>query len=160
MLRQPMSLLCGFSFFILISGGSSAQTISIFGNGVPNNPIDDGLAVTLGVKFWSSQPGTISAIRFCRAVTNPQGYVAKLYTAGGTLLGSVNLAHESGPVPGWQVAKFAGPIPLKANTTYIAAYYSAVGRGAWDANGLSNGRTNGPLISGQLGGRRQRRLQL
>jgi hypothetical protein len=148
MLRQAVSLLFGMSLAVLVSGGeTSAQTISIFGNEVPNNPIDDGNAVTLGVKFWSSQPGTISAIRFYRAVTNPNGYVAKLYTAGGTLLGSVNLAHESGPVPGWQVVKFATPIPIKANTTYVAAYYSAVGHGAWDVYGLSNGTTNGSLTA-------------
>jgi hypothetical protein len=126
---------------------SSAQTISIFGNTVPNNPIDDGNAVTLGVKFWSSQSGTISAIRFYRAVANSQGYLAKLYTAGGTLLASAKLAKENGPVPGWQVATFASPIPINANTTYIAAYYSSIGRGAWDAYGLSIGKTNGPLTA-------------
>jgi hypothetical protein len=133
---------------MLVNGGeSSAQTISIFGNAVPNNPIDDGNAVTIGVKFWSSQPGTISAVRFYRAVTNPYGYIAKLYTAGGTLLASVKLPHEDGSVPGWQVATFASPIPIKANTTYVAAYYSAIGRGAWDAYGMTNGKTNGPLTA-------------
>jgi Domain of unknown function (DUF4082) len=148
MFRQAVLLSLGLAFLVLVSGReSSAQSISIFGNAVPNNPIDDGLAVTLGVKFWSSQPGTISAIRFYRAVTNPHGYVAKLYSAGGTLLGSVTLAHESGPVPGWQVANFASPIPINANTTFIAAYYSAVGHGAWDEWGLSNGATNGPLTA-------------
>ena len=148
MLRQAVSLLFGFLLVMLVCGGEvAAQSISIFGNAVPNNPIDDGNAVTLGVKFWSSQPGTISAIRFYRAVTNPYGYVAKLYTAGGTLLASVKLAKEDGPVPGWQVANFASPIPINANTTYIAAYYSAVGHGAWDANGLSNGRGYGPLTA-------------
>jgi hypothetical protein len=148
MLRQAVSLLFGFSLVVLVCGGeSSAQTISIFGNAAPKNPIDDGNPVTIGVKFWSSQSGTISAIRFYRAVTNPQGYVAKLYTAGGTLVGSVKLAQESGPVPGWQVANFASPIPISANTTYIAAYYSAVGHGAWDERGLSNGATQGPLTA-------------
>jgi len=128
-------------------GESLAQTISIFGNAVPNNPVDDGNAVTLGLKFWSSQSGTISAICFYRAVTNPNGYVAKLYSAGGSLLGSAKLPKEDGPVPGWQVAYFASPIPINANTTYIAAYYSSIGRGAWDAYGLNNGKTNGPLTA-------------
>ena len=93
MLRKTVSFLFGLSLMILVSGGESlAQSISIFGNAVPKNPIDDALAATLGVKFWSSQSGTISAIRFYRAVANPHGYVAKLYTAGRTLLASVNLA--------------------------------------------------------------------
>jgi hypothetical protein len=146
MVRHAVSLLFGIALTMLVGGGNaSAQSISIFGNAVPKNPIDDGLAVTIGVKFWSAQAGTISGIRFYRAVRSSQGYVAKLYSAGGALLGSVKLASESGPVPGWQVASFPSPIPISANTTYIASYYSPVGRGAWDEWGLSKGVTNGPL---------------
>jgi len=148
MVRTAAWFLFAILWVMLVHRGeSSAQTISIFGDAVPNNPIDDGNAVTLGVKFWSSQSGMISAIRFYRAVRNPYGYVAKLYTAGGTLLGSVKLATEDGPVPGWQVANFASPIPIQANTTYVAAYYCPIGQGAWDAYGLANGVTNGPLTA-------------
>jgi Domain of unknown function (DUF4082) len=148
MLRQAVSLLFGFSLVALISGGeSSAQSISIFGNAVPSDPTGGGTKVTLGVKFWSSQSGTISAIRFYRASVSSHGYVAKLYSAGGTLLGSATLAHESGPVPGWQIADFASPIPVSANTTYIAAYYSAAGQGAGDPRELRNGVTTGPLTA-------------
>ena len=156
MLRRTMSLLFVFSSIIL-SGGqfTLAQSISIFGNAVPKDPTGGGTKVTLGLKFWTSQPGTISGIRFYRAEVSSHGYVAKLYSAGGVLLGSATLAHESGSMPGWQVANFASPIPIKANTTYIAAYYSAVGHGAWDAGGLTNGVTNGPLMApadGAVGG--------
>src|ERR1700732_3054409 len=129
MLRRIISVLFGVLLVTVVGGRvASAQSISIFGDAVPNNPIDNAGATTLGVKFWSSQSGTISAIRFYRAVTNPEGYVAELYTAGGTRLASVKLAHESGPVPGWQVANFPSPIPISANTTYIAAYYTSNGQ--------------------------------
>jgi hypothetical protein len=124
-----------------------AQTISIFGNAVPSNPIDDGNAVTIGVKFWSSQSGAINGVRFYRAVANPQGYVAKLYSAGGTLLGSATVTQDAGPIPGWHEVDFASPIPIAANRTYIAAYYSSIGHGAWDAYGLTNGAANGPLTA-------------
>jgi len=148
MFGRTLSLLFGVSLTLATSGRvTCAQTISIFGNAVPKNPIDDAYAVTLGVKFWSSQPGTISGIRFYRAVASPQGYVAKLFSADGTLLGSATIARESDPLPGWQEANFASPVPISANTTYIAAYYSAVGHGAWDEWGLSNGATNGPLTA-------------
>jgi hypothetical protein len=41
--------------------------LNIFGNSVPQTPVDpDTSAVTLGVKFWSTQAGTISGIRFYR----------------------------------------------------------------------------------------------
>jgi hypothetical protein len=141
------SLFC-ISLIILINGGeSSAQSISIFTNSVPSDPTGGGNTMTLGVKFWSSQAGAVSAIRFYRAAVSSNGYVARLYSAGGTLLGSATLAHESGPVPGWQVASFASPIPVAPNTTYIAAYYCPVGQGAGDPHKLGHGAANGPLTA-------------
>jgi len=148
MLHRGRFLLFGLSLLLLVDGQNScAQSISIFGNIVPSDPTGAGKMVTLGVKFWSSQSGTISAIRFYRAAVSPSGYVASLYSADGTLLGSVTLAHESGPIPGWQVANFASPIPISANTTYISAYYCPIGQGADDSDELKNGATNGPLIA-------------
>ena len=124
------------------------QPISIFGDAVPNNPVErDYSAVTLGVKFWSSQSGTISAIRFYRGATSPQGYVARLYATDGTILGSVNLSTESGPVPGWQEAYFAAPIPISANQTYAAAYFAPSGQYTDVYYGLTNGATQGPLTA-------------
>jgi hypothetical protein len=103
--------------------------------------------VTLGVKFWSSQSGTISAIRFYRGAKSLHGYLASLYSASGTLLGSVTMATESGSVPGWQVAKFASPIPISPNTTYVAAYYAPSGQYTDTVYGLTNGVTTGPLTA-------------
>jgi hypothetical protein len=101
-----------------------------------------------GCDFWSAQAGAISAIRFYRATTNQGGYTASLYTASGTLLGSVKMAHESGPVPGWQIGNFAAPIPISPNTTYVAAYYVPSG-GNYQLvpNGLTQGVTAGPLTA-------------
>jgi Domain of unknown function (DUF4082) len=87
MLSRTISLLLGVSLVIVIGEGvTSAQSISIFGNAVPNNPINDSYAAdTLGVKFWSSESGMISGSRFYRAVECPQDYVADLYPEDGTL---------------------------------------------------------------------------
>jgi hypothetical protein len=132
-----------------ISGGRASlaqSSVNIFGTAVPANAVEaDYSAVTLGVKFWSSQAGTISAIRFYRGATSASGYVARLYSAAGTMLGSVALAKESGPVPGWQTAVFAAPVSIAANTTYVAAYYTPNGKYADGYYGLQNGVTNGPL---------------
>jgi Domain of unknown function (DUF4082) len=126
---------------------SLAQSpVNIFGTKVPSNAVEaDYSAVTLGVKFWSSQAGAISAVRFYRGAASPSGYVARLYSAGGKLLGSVALAKESGPIPGWQTAVFAAPISIAANTTYVAAYYTPNGKYADGYYGFNNGVTNGPL---------------
>src|SRR5271166_1409054 len=149
MLRQGVSLLFGISLALLVSGGkSSAQSISIFGNLVPNNTDQaNNTPLTLGVKFWSTQSGTISGIRFYRGTTSQYGYVARLYTASGTLLGSVTMAHESGHVPGWQVSTFATPISISPNTTYVAAYYLPSGTYQRVPYGLTQGVTTGPLIA-------------
>jgi hypothetical protein len=129
-------------------GEPQAQQISIFGDAAPNNPVEaDTSAVTLGVKFWSSQSGMISAIRFYRGANSSYGYVARLYAAGGTRLGSVYMAQESGPVPGWQEAYFAAPIAISANQTYVAAYYAPSGQYADAYYGLTQDVANGPLTA-------------
>jgi hypothetical protein len=148
MLRQAVSLLFGMSLVMLVNGGeASAQTISIFGNAVPVDPTGAGANETLGVKFWSSQAGTVSGIRFYRAAASSTGYVASLYSAGGSLLGSAKLTSDSCSVPCWEVANFASPISIAANTTYVAAYYARKGQGAGDPGMLTNGVMNGPLTA-------------
>jgi len=148
MLRRAVFLSFGLALAVLVYGQNSfAQSISILEEVAPTDPTGAGNTETLGVKFWSSQSGTISAIRFYRAVASPQGYVAKLYSADGRLLGSATIAKETSPLPGWQVANFDSPIPILANTTYISAYYCPIGQGAGDPNGLKNGAMKGPLTA-------------
>jgi hypothetical protein len=125
----------------------SPSTVSIFTNTVPAvSSISNNKAITLGVKFWSSQSGAISAIRFYRGAKSKSGYVASLYSANGsTKLGSVTMAKESGPVPGWQQAVFAAPIPIAANTTYVAAYFAPSGQYSYTARGLTQTASSAPL---------------
>jgi hypothetical protein len=138
---------------VLLSGSVAPlaqpiQPVGIFGDAVPKNPVEADFApVTLGVKFWSSQGGTISGIRFYRGAVSPQGYVARLYAADGTLLGSGTMTRESGPVPGWQEADFSAPVPISANRTYVAAYYAPSGQYADAYYGLTSGATTGPLTA-------------
>jgi hypothetical protein len=144
-LVSPVVLLLAVLF-----GGNQcrAQSLSLFANSLPAEPaVSSTSAISLGVKFWSTQSGTISAIRFYRAATSPQGYVASLYSASGTLLGRVTMPKESGSVPGWQQAVFASPIPIAANTTYVAAYYASSGKYAATPYGLNQAISNGPLTA-------------
>jgi hypothetical protein len=57
------------------------------------------------------------------------------------------MAQESGPVPGWQQAVFASPIPISANTTYVVAYYAPTGEYAATPYGLSQAVSSGPLTA-------------
>src|SRR5215469_8657007 len=94
--RSASKLLCNLLVLIsslLIACSASRlslaqSTINIFGNVVPANPVVADNAVTLGLKFYSTQPGTISGIRFYRGNRNGNGYTVKLFSAGGSLLAS------------------------------------------------------------------------
>jgi hypothetical protein len=140
-----------FSLLIASSGSrmSLAQSaVSIFGSAVPANAVEaDYMAVTLGLKFYSTQPGTISGIRFYRGAKNSDGYVARLYSAGGTLLAQATLATDSCAVPCWEQANFASSVSIAANTTYVASYYTSSGRYPDGYYGLTKGASNGPLIA-------------
>lgn len=135
---------------------AQAQSITLFGNGSPMSAVfPDNNAVTLGVKFYSTQAGSISGIRFYRGATNSAGYVVKLFSGAGARLAQARSTGDTCTVPCWEQINFSAPISIAANTTYIAAYYTSNGRYAGDNNGLTNGKTSTPLIapaSAQSGG--------
>src|SRR5689334_19590071 len=80
--RPASRLLCNllllYSSLVIACAGSrtslAQSTLSIFGSAVPGNAVEaDYSAVTLGIKFYSTQPGTISGIRFYRGAKNSSG---------------------------------------------------------------------------------------
>jgi hypothetical protein len=141
---------------VTVAPASLAQTVSLFTRQAPaETATSDTKAVTLGVKFWSTQAGTVSGIRFYRGAASSGGYTVRLYTASGTMLGQATLSQDACTLPCWEEADFASPIPIAANTSYIAAYYTPVGRYVETNYGLTNGAMNGPLVapaSSQVGG--------
>ena len=113
----------------------------------------DASAVELGVKFRASANGYICGIRFYKGTGNAGTHVGKLWTSGGTLLGSATFAGET--ATGWQQVDFASPVAVTANTVYVASYYAPAGRYAADGNYFAAGVTSGPLYalsSGESGG--------
>src|SRR5207248_923518 len=72
-----------FTFLLVNQTEPLAQrSVNIFRNAVPNKPVEaDQSAVTLGVKFWSTTGGSVSAIQFYRGAVSPQGYIATLFSA-------------------------------------------------------------------------------
>ncbi len=114
---------------------------------------NDTSAVELGVKFRASANGFITGIRFYKGTGNAGTHVGKLWTSGGTLLGSATFAGET--ATGWQQVDFAAPVAVTANTVYVASYYAPAGRYAADGNYFAAGVTSGPLYalsSGESGG--------
>jgi hypothetical protein len=84
----------------------------------------------LGVKFTTGTAGQISGVRFYKAVANTGMHIANLWTSTGTLLAGAPFVNETSAR--WQQATFAAPLPVTANTIYVASYHTDTGHSADD----------------------------
>ncbi len=87
----------------------------------------DGNPVETGVRFQSDYDGYILGIRFYKASTNTGSHIANLWSTDGTgsLLATGTFDAESNS--GWQQITFANPVPVSANTSYVASYFAPHG---------------------------------
>jgi hypothetical protein len=109
----------------------------------------DSGGIEVGVKFRTTQAGTITRIRFYKGSGNSGTHVGSLWSRTGTKLASVTFTGES--ASGWQEATFATPVAVSANTTYVASYYAPAGRYSVDDNYFTSATTRGPLTALQNG---------
>lgn len=133
---------------------SSASTLSIWPNTVvPDQSFNFHIPVEVGEKFQVSEGGQIVGVRFYKDVSNTGTHVGHLWNASGELLASITFTNES--ASGWQSARFANPVTIQANTTYVVSYYSPTGEFSDAINYLNNPYRSGPitlLSSSQAGG--------
>jgi len=107
----------------------------------------------LGLRFDSNVPGYVTGVRFYKSSKNTGSHTGYLWTATGTLLGSVIFTNES--ASGWQQANFAAPIAIQPNTMYVISYCALKGHYADDAgyfatSGVTNEMLYAP-VDGQYG---------
>jgi hypothetical protein len=115
----------------------SATTPSVADSG-PDSPVE------LGVKFRSDVTGTITGIRFYKANTNTGTHIGNLWSSTGALLASATFVSET--ASGWQQVNFTTPVPITANTVYVASYHANTGHYSDDQNFFGNtGADNLPL---------------
>jgi hypothetical protein len=119
---------------------------NIFGSTLPS-VVDsgDGGAVNLGLQFTADLNGYITGVRFYKASSNTGTHVGALWTAGGTLLGSVTFTNET--ASGWQQANFPAPVAVVAGTTYVISYLAPNGHYSVTSGALTNGVNNPPLYA-------------
>ncbi|RSM56838.1 hypothetical protein DMB66_32715 [Actinoplanes sp. ATCC 53533] len=112
---------------------------------VPGTPAaSDTAAVEVGVKFRADSDGFVTGVRFYKGSGNSGTHIGHLWSADGTNLGTVTFTGES--ATGWQTATFASPIPISADTTYVASYYAPNGRYGYDEGAFADaGVDNEPL---------------
>jgi len=127
------------------------DSVSIFGSQKPTGTTENDsttggiIGIELGVRFRSTVNGNVVAVRFYKTPGNNGAHTAQLYTGSGTLLASqvFNIETDSG----WQTLFLATPVPIKADTTYIAAYFSSLGNYISTTNGLKTAVTNDVLTA-------------
>ncbi|MBY5361523.1 DUF4082 domain-containing protein [Rhizobium leguminosarum] len=135
---------------LTINGGQTAgpEQNLFAANATPSIvSVNDNQPVNLGMKFQADTAGWVTGIRFYKGADNTGPHNGYLWTASGTLLGSVSFSNET--ASGWQTATLTQQVAVAADTTYVVSYstngnYSATG------NYFSADVTNGDLRA--LGG--------
>ncbi|WP_330300148.1 DUF4082 domain-containing protein [Streptomyces sp. NBC_00503] len=105
----------------------------------------DGSAVELGVKIRSSAPGSITGVRFYKSPANTGTHTGSLWSSTGQRLATGTFTNET--ASGWQQLNFSTPVPVKANTTYIASYFAPGGGYSYDNTFASSDAGLAPLTA-------------
>ncbi len=124
---------------------ADTQSYSLWG-AVGKVEESDTQPVELGVKFRTDVDGSVSAVRFFRAVPIDSGYTVHVWSETGELLGKGAAFEGQQPTPGWQTIQVYPPVAVKAGVTYVASYYASKGQYSVSEGFFSNITvTNGPL---------------
>ena len=135
-------------------GRPSFGTFSIFTDQIPDSVTQNDVSIgsevgmtgiELGLRFRSAVAGYVNGIKYYKTAGNTGTHTAQLYSSTGALLASQAFVNETDT--GWQTVFFEPAIPIAANTTYIAAYYSNEGYYSATTYGLKTAITNGPLTA-------------
>lgn len=119
---------------------------SIWSSSSAPGTVDSGDASSLeiGVRFRSDVAGSISAVRFYKSAANTGTHVGNLWDSSGNLLASSTFFGET--ASGWQQVEFMSPVPINANTDYIASCFCPNGHYSDDQHTFSSaGVDNAPL---------------
>jgi hypothetical protein len=113
----------------------------------PDNDGNDGNDITLGVKFQAAYDGTIAGIRFfAGASDNSSDHSVQLFRLDGTSIATATQPIGQSTIPnGWNEILFSSPIPITANTVYVATYYSPGGNYTLTDNSFLTPLIRGPL---------------
>ena len=109
---------------------------------VPASP--DGTAYELGVRFRAATDGYVTGIRFYKGAGNTGEHVGNLWTESGTLLATAIFTSET--ATGWQQVDFASPVPVTANTIYVASYLAPNGHFSYDGGFFANSGVDTGLL--------------
>jgi Domain of unknown function (DUF4082)/Bacterial Ig-like domain len=111
----------------------------------PANPaFQDNSAIEVGVKFRSDTDGFVKGLRFYKGTQNTGTHIGNLWSNSGAKLASATFTNET--PSGWQQVNFAGPVPISANTTYVASYHTDTGFYAFNGNFFATSGVDSPPL--------------
>jgi hypothetical protein len=106
--------------------------------------------IELGLQFKPSADGQIEGVRFYKSPQNTGIHSGSLWTQRGGLLATAIPIEETSS--GWQEVIFLQPVPVQANTTYVASYHAAHGHYSVDHGYFAMaGRSKNKLAAAQAG---------
>ncbi len=109
----------------------------------PTTAHPDPSAVEVGVKFRSDVSGRVLGIRFHKLAGNDGTHTGTLWSATGEMLAQATFTNET--ESGWQEVRFAQPVDVQANTTYVASYHAPSGYYSATNEGFSSSVDAAPL---------------
>ncbi|WP_313935965.1 DUF4082 domain-containing protein [Anabaena azotica] len=142
------ALAADFSWSFTTTASTAPTSSSIWNNSAtPANLSDpDTSAVELGVKFRADVDGSITGIRFYKSIQNTGTHIGNLWSSSGQLLATATFTNET--ASGWQQVNFNTPVPITANSVYVASYHTNVGRYSTSVGYFANsGFSNPPLYA-------------
>ena len=118
---------------------------SLFGNNYTPSTTSaaDAGAYELGTKFQASVSGWVAGVRFYKGTGNNGTHTGSLWTSSGTRLATGTFTNET--ASGWQTMKFANPVQISANTTYVVSYYDPDGHYGMDPELFATSLNTPPL---------------
>ncbi|MFF4413261.1 DUF4082 domain-containing protein [Streptosporangium sp. NPDC001559] len=97
--------------------------------------------VELGTRFTAAKSGSATGVRFYKASGEKGRHTGSLWDAQGRRLAQVTFPKET--ASGWQEARFASPVQLRAGQVYTVSYHSA--NGTYVGSQGAGSATSGPL---------------
>ena len=105
---------------------SGSTTYTVLQNATPSIPLEnDGSAIELGMKFRSTQNGTITALRYYKGAGSTGTKTGHLWSSTGTKLAEAAFTNET--ASGWQQVTLSSPVTITAGVTYVVSYHSSSG---------------------------------
>ncbi|WIM99566.1 DUF4082 domain-containing protein [Actinoplanes oblitus] len=102
-------------------------------------------ALELGMRFTSAVDGYVTGVKFYKGDRNTGTHTGTLWSDTGQELATGTFQNES--TSGWQTLKFATPVEIDANITYVVSYHTEVGFYAYSPSYFTQARTSYPLTA-------------